>query len=328
MIQIKYWGISLVIISFLFSLTLLTPTPTAAQGIAQLAECSGPDCGTCHVIKLANGLIMWLIGFIFLLFAVLLMRAGVLLVISGGNPGALQSAKDNFINALIGLVIILAAWLIVDTIMRALVGPVGNEGQFKMIAGERTGYLLWSQITCTAQVTPHKCVGSCIEEILLEADAAIVDGTNALQIPPGGTGSNCNIDESTLVSIPGQSGQRATADTVNRFVSMQSRLAATGVTLGVTSSYRPDSLQTQLWDNCPICQSQGTVARPCSRGGNGSAHTSGLALDLSSSGDRCNIVRACRWAGASFIMSYSRSQHIHCDWRGGGRNESLTISCP
>ncbi len=133
-------------------------SPVSAQGLAQLAECSGPDCGTCEVIKLANGLIMWLIGFVFLLFAVLLVRAGVLLVTSGGNPGALQSAKDNFINALIGLIIILAAWLIVDTIMRALVGPQGNEGQIKLVTGNRTGYLLWSQIECTAQVSPSKAV--------------------------------------------------------------------------------------------------------------------------------------------------------------------------
>jgi hypothetical protein len=255
------------------------------------------------------------------------MRAGVKLVTSGGNPGALQAAKDSFVNALIGLIIVFAAWLIVDTLMKALVGPADNPGALKLTTGQHKGYLFWAEIECTAQVTPRRANVVYVDLPNLEADAAIVDGTDALPVPPGGTGANCSVNESTLVTIPGQSGQRATADTVNRFVSMQRRLAAQGIALSVTSSYRSDADQTKLWNDCPICQSERTIARPCSKGGNGSAHTSGLALDLTSSGTRCDIVRACRWAGASFIMLYRRSGHVHCDWRGGERRE-VAVNCP
>jgi len=171
--DINFVKISILLLPlFLFSLVFFLPTPTyAQQGLAQLAGCSGPDCGTCHVIKLANGLIMWLITFVFLLFAVLLVRAGVLLVTSGGNPGALQSAKANFINALVGLIIILAAWLIIDTIMKALVGKEGDEESrgYLNVEDERNSWLLWSQIKCTVQTEPNECTiaNGCVEEINL-----------------------------------------------------------------------------------------------------------------------------------------------------------------
>jgi len=180
----------LLAIAFL-SFLLLTPAPTYAQGLAQLAECSGPDCGTCEVIRLANGLIMWLIGFVFLLFALLLMRAGVKLVTSGGNPSALQSAKDSFINALIGLIIILAAWLIVDTLMRALVGD------------SRSGALVWSEIECTAQVTPTDAEVEYIildgRDFITEEDVGGIDGA------PADDGSGLRGEGYTLVLRQGGS---------------------------------------------------------------------------------------------------------------------------
>lgn len=273
-----------------------------------------------------------------ILFAVLAVWAGFGLVTSGGNPTALTEAKSRFTNAFIGLLIVLSAWLLVDTLMRGLLGG----------EGEITGYGPWSEIACMTQSEATTVEGELeeLERIEVEQSSIVLpndDGScprnyivtapsgecvfQSAPAQPGIVGSNCGTDESALVSIPGQGNYRSVSATVDRFLSMQRQLAATGVSLNVTSAYRSDARQTQLWDECPTCQSQGTVARPCSRGGGGSAHTSGTALDLNSSGNRCEIIRACRSAGASFIMTYSRSGHVHCDWRGGGRRESLTISC-
>jgi hypothetical protein len=328
---------SLILTIFIF-ITFLITTPTAfaqdTTSFVQLSGCTGIDCTACHVVNMANGIIKWLIGITFLIFAALLMIAGVRLVTSAGNPSELSAAKEKFINAFIGFLIILSAWLIVDTIMRGLVGTAGDPESRGMLktpgTGGANGRLAWSQIECQVITAAEE-----MEVIFIDLpDADInfnyefISPREALPVPPGSTGSNCGVNESSLVAIPGQGGHRATADTVNRFLSMQQRLAAQGITLTVTSSYRSDARQTELWDGCTRCQTEGTVARPCSRGGNGSAHTSGSALDLNSSGNRCDIVRACRAAGASFIMSYARSGHIHCDWRGGQRRESLGISCP
>jgi hypothetical protein len=124
---------------------LVVPEVGSAQGpgLAQLAQCSGTDCTACNVVHLANGVIKWLIGFLFVVFAVLVAIAGVRLVISGGNSRALDDAKDTFINAIIGFIIILSAWLIVDTIMRGL---IGNEG--RLGTGDVSGWLFWSEVEC------------------------------------------------------------------------------------------------------------------------------------------------------------------------------------
>jgi hypothetical protein len=110
----------------------------AQTGLADV--CSGADCSTCHVVDLANRLIQWLIGIITVLFAVLACVAGFKLVTSGGNQQALSSAKDMLVNAVVGFILVLAAYLIVDTIVRTLVGSDQISG-----AGP------WSQVQCFEQ---------------------------------------------------------------------------------------------------------------------------------------------------------------------------------
>jgi Type IV secretion system pilin len=128
-----------------------------AQSLASFADCTGRDCTTCNVVNIANGLIKWLIGFLFVLFAVLIAWAGFGLVTSGGNPGALDAAKDKFSNAIIGIILVLSAWLIVDTLMRALVGNDQNPGSVATgvtAGGTVSGWLFWSQVQCYVPVVP------------------------------------------------------------------------------------------------------------------------------------------------------------------------------
>lgn len=138
-----------------------------ATGIAQLAGCTGVDCTACNVVDMANGVITWLIGILFIVFALLMAIAGVKLVTSGGNHHALDEAKSSFTNAIIGFLIILSAWLVVDTIMRALVGTDANPGSIK-VEGEVSGWLFWTDVQCQVQVTP-------IERAVTEAEVVWVD---------------------------------------------------------------------------------------------------------------------------------------------------------
>jgi hypothetical protein len=64
----------------------------------------------------------WLITIMLVIFAVVAVVAGFRLVTSGGSPDAKTKAKTMMTNAIVGLVIILAAWIAIDTIMRSLVG--------------------------------------------------------------------------------------------------------------------------------------------------------------------------------------------------------------
>lgn len=133
-----------------FLLTLLPLDVVTAQTTNPLGfvTCSGPDCSACNLVGMINNLIRWLFGFIFLLFSVLMVKAGFGLVTSGGSQSALDAAKSSFQNAIIGLIIVMAAWLMVDTIMRGLVGG----GATGVAAGNIiNGWGPWSQVQCQVQ---------------------------------------------------------------------------------------------------------------------------------------------------------------------------------
>ncbi len=64
-------------------------------------------------------------------FVIILAWAGFLFIASATNPEMRSKAKAMLLNAAIGLLIILSAWLMVDFIMKALYsGPDGTEGKF------------------------------------------------------------------------------------------------------------------------------------------------------------------------------------------------------
>lgn len=69
------------------------------------------------------------IGFLGLIFLILILRAGFLFMISGGDKEKTANAKRSIANALIGLILILSAWAIttfsIDTILNALMA--GNS---------------------------------------------------------------------------------------------------------------------------------------------------------------------------------------------------------
>jgi len=138
---------------FSFLVIALLPDNAVAQGIFN-GVCEGTECSACHIALLGNTLISWLIGFITILFAVLIVVAGFGLVVSNGNPSALTAAKSRFTNAIIGLLIVLSAWLIVDTLMRGLIG--GN--------GQITGYGPWTEIQCMTQLDSSVVAGSALAE--------------------------------------------------------------------------------------------------------------------------------------------------------------------
>lgn len=127
-----YRGLFLIGVQILF----LVPTLVSAQGFV---PCSGTDCTFCDFADMANTILVWLIGFMFIIFAIIMLMAGFGLVTSGGNPSAKSAAKDKFMNAIVGLIIVLSAWLIVDTIMRGVLAD--RDGTID-------GWGPWSEVRC------------------------------------------------------------------------------------------------------------------------------------------------------------------------------------
>lgn len=136
-------GVTVITFVFLLSMPIVSLAQTDIQvdGSGQFVPCSGTSCSACDIVSLANNVVDWLVGFLALLFAVIMVVSGFRLVISGGNQSAKENAKSSLTNGLIGFLIVLGAWLAIDTLMRAL---VGDDGQIN-------GKTPWSQIECWKQ---------------------------------------------------------------------------------------------------------------------------------------------------------------------------------
>jgi hypothetical protein len=183
--------LSFLILTPTFPVLAQTPKSQLAQGFVQ---CEGKTCSACDLIALANTMINWLITISFLFFAILAVRAGFKLITSQGNSGALSDAKQSFTNAFVGLVIILLAFLAVDTLMRKLIAK----------DGEITGYGPWSEVRCAEQVTPGLVNG------YFEGDAEFISGTAAA----AGTGGGGVTPTGNLVSYQGRLVDSAILDKV------------------------------------------------------------------------------------------------------------------
>ena len=91
-----------------------------------LVPCGGPDeaqCTLCDFFRLGQNIINFLLEDVALpLTTVMIAVGGVTLAISGGSPKRLELGKKILTSAVIGVVVVLASWLIINTIINLLAG--------------------------------------------------------------------------------------------------------------------------------------------------------------------------------------------------------------
>ena len=130
----------------LFVVILLVPAPASALNIWEGAYCDGGEniqritdggpvgsCTICDAYVVAKNIITFLIELSFTIAVAMIVWGAIQMIISTGNPGKVSQAKSIMINALIGLAIALASWLIINTIITVL--APGHP-------------MLWNQIQC------------------------------------------------------------------------------------------------------------------------------------------------------------------------------------
>lgn len=77
----------------------------------------------CHfedLIKIVQNVVNWLLAFAVFFAVILFSFAGFLYVTSAGDPGKLSKAHSMFRSVIIGFLIAMAAWLIINTILLGL----------------------------------------------------------------------------------------------------------------------------------------------------------------------------------------------------------------
>lgn len=147
------------ILTFLLIIVLF-PDLASSAAPSPLVPCDGSPsdpCNACKLVELGNRLVVWLVGILMVVFAIIAVWAGFDLVTSGGNPDAKTKAKSKFTNAFIGLIIVLAAWLLIDTGMKSLLS--GGNGELDN--GVVTTWGPWHKIQCTSPIVSPLSGGSC-----------------------------------------------------------------------------------------------------------------------------------------------------------------------
>lgn len=76
------------------------------------------NCDLCDVLRVIININNFLIGLLGVLVLVMIIYSGFTFLISGGNPETVKKAKGILTGAIIGLIIALAAWLIVNFLMQ------------------------------------------------------------------------------------------------------------------------------------------------------------------------------------------------------------------
>ncbi len=69
----------------------------------------------------------WLVALVTLVITLVMVAGGVRIITSQGNAAQLDKAKGMMLNALIGFIILLAAWVIIDTVMKLSKFGAGSE---------------------------------------------------------------------------------------------------------------------------------------------------------------------------------------------------------
>jgi hypothetical protein len=116
----------------IFVIVLISiPILASAQILPKLVVCdpspfngssiTNKTCDFSALLLVANNIIKFLIIIGTSIFSVVFMYAGFLYLTAVGDTGKISKAHGLFWNAIIGFVIMLAAWLLVDFILTALV---------------------------------------------------------------------------------------------------------------------------------------------------------------------------------------------------------------
>ncbi len=112
------------------------------DGDTGIVGCAGIKCDFCDFLAMIKTIIDTAVGFSFLIGSALAATGGVWMIIAGAAEG-IQKGKDILIKALIGLLIILGAWLIVNiTILTIIPDDAKGDGPL--------GGWFWFNVDCEA----------------------------------------------------------------------------------------------------------------------------------------------------------------------------------
>ena len=122
-------------IPLFFILYSLFLNANVAFAQSRLIPCSGLDCNLCDLLELAKNVINWLVSISSVLAVGFIIWGSIVIMTAGASPERANEGKKIITTAVIGLVIVLASWLILGTIIQIVTGSPSA--------------LPWKEIKCT-----------------------------------------------------------------------------------------------------------------------------------------------------------------------------------
>lgn len=225
---------------------LLVPAVSEAQGLVPCGLTANlfDQCQLCDVITLITNIIKFLIIDVAAPVATLLIAwAGIKLIVFGDSDGERTEAKQLLKDVIVGFMIVLFAWTVVQMILAALVNP--KEGG------------AWFKIQCTGR-----------QAVNLDIRSVFIGGTltNTPTTTTSASCTNCNRMESSIPVKPGIACQTSSTGCIlNNEVSLKlnsfkDQLDSKGIKWQMTEGYPPTgySPSTPAGIHTGICHSNGT----------------------------------------------------------------------
>ncbi len=146
--------------------------------------------GSCELVEMVNNVMQFLIAVSIIIAVIVFIFAGYLMVYSRGDAGQIQRAKGLFGNVLMGVLLLLTAYLIINTILGVLLGSTSAA-------------LNWKTIECSYANEVGKAAAYNVELTYSEVDWVVVDKYTGFSGSggTGGTGSSgggsCTVPSDT-----------------------------------------------------------------------------------------------------------------------------------
>ncbi len=303
-------------ILFITFSVLVIPSEVSAQGFVQ---CDGPECNFCHVVQTFNAVVAFLLQIAVIGSVIILAYAGIKMAVSRGNPGAWSEAKGFLFNVIIGIVIVMLAFTIVDTLMKLMVG-----GQFGV----------WNEIEDCGGANPVGGFSRTVnteshEGVLMDETVPVIAVSKQVGVPAG-TGSG--FDEQGYISAGGDYGSVGANANITVNDHMQpifdprnggSSMVKAGAAARMEQTLAGPFATLQRSFGKPIVINDAIAKDGTSRETNtpGSRHFHGDALDLSVAGmsdaEKIDLFRKAKQAGFTGFGFGNNILHVDLGPRRG-----------
>lgn len=277
---------------------------------AQLITCTEADqCNFCELIQTLDNVVNWVVIVATLIAVIGLMYAGFRMSQSRGDVSSFTAAKEMLGNIVIGIFLIMAAWMIVDTILKTLVG--GDLGVWHDM--ERCGAGMLQPGTTDKNIvlrTDEVHVVQPKETVYGEdGPGSIIEPGGAEIIPYVGGGAEGSVSFSFSSSLAvAQQGHISLSLAALQACIARNVLGGAYVITSVSDNLIANGSKT--WEECRAGQCQHT-RNSCHYGGK-SCTDGSYALDIRtsnlSSSQRSNFLQATRECGG---YGQDEGDHLH-----------------